>query len=108
MGEWVLSLPDGYLSESERTPYRVCVFRAERPAFREFYPIRLEEPLPVIGIPLRVGDTDATLDLQALINRVYEQGRYYRLIDYSQAPVPPLTDEEAQWVDTILREKGLR
>ncbi len=107
-GEWVLSLPDGYLPEQERTPYRVCVFRAERPTLREYYPIRLEEPLPIIGIPLRAGEGDVMLDLQAVLNQVYEQGRYYQLVDYTAEPVPPLTTEEAQWVDQILREKGLR
>jgi hypothetical protein len=107
-GEWVLSLPDGYLPEQTRTPYRVCVFRAERPLFREFYPIRLQDPLPVIGIPLRAGEADVELDLQALINQVYEQGRYYLLIDYTQPPPPPLSDEEAQWVESWLRERGLR
>lgn len=107
-GEWILSLPDGYISAKYRTPYRVCVFRAERPGAREFYPIHLEEPLPAVSIPLRAGEADVVLELQPLINRAYEQGRYHRLIDYIQAPPAPLTDAQRQWIDQILREKGLR
>lgn len=107
-GEWILSLPDGYIPAKYRTPYRVCVFRAERPGAREFYPIPLEEPLPAISVPLRAGEPDVVLDLQPLIDRAYEQGRYHRLIDYTQDPPPPLTDAQRQWIDQLLREKGLR
>ncbi|MCS7209647.1 MAG: DUF4058 family protein [Fimbriimonadales bacterium] len=107
-GEWVLSLPDGYLHEPERTPYRVCVFRAERPTFREYYPIGLREPLPTIRVPLRPTDADAPMDLQALLNKVYLQGRYHLLIDYQQDPVPALSADDSQWVDTLLRKQGLR
>lgn len=107
-GEWVLSIPQAYLHEPDRTPYRVCVFRAERPTFREFYPIDFREPLPAINIPLRPTDADVALDLQALIDKVYEQGRYHLLIDYSKDPVPALSEAETQWVDAVLKEKGLR
>ncbi|MCS7300831.1 MAG: DUF4058 family protein, partial [Fimbriimonadales bacterium] len=107
-GEWVLSVPETYLHAPERTPYRVCVFRAERPTFREYYPIALRDPLPIINIPLRPTDADAPLDLQALVDRVYEQGRYHLLIDYRQLPKPALSEADAEWVDAVLKEKGLR
>ncbi|MCX7924330.1 MAG: DUF4058 family protein, partial [Fimbriimonadales bacterium] len=107
-GEWVLSVPETYLHAPERTPYRVCVFRAERPTFREYYPIALREPLPIINIPLRPTDADAPLDLQALVDKVYEQGRYHLLIDYRQPPKPALSEADAEWVDAVLKEKGLR
>lgn len=107
-GEWVLSVPETYLHAPDRTPYRVCVFRAERPTFREFYPIALREPLPTIQIPLRPTDADVPLDLQALLNKVYEQGRYHLLIDYRQPPKPAPPENDLAWVETILKEQGLR
>lgn len=107
-GEWVLSLPQGYLSEDVRGDYHVCVFRATQPDKREIYPIMLDEPLLAISIPLRAGEADVVLELQPLINRAYEQGRYHRLIDYTHDPPPPLTDAQRQWIDQLLREKGLR
>lgn len=107
-GEWVLSVPETYLHAPDRTPYRVCVFRAERPTFREFYPIELREPLPSVNIPLRPTDADAPLDLQALLDKVYEQGRYHLLIDYRQPPKPALSGDDLAWVEAILQEQGIR
>lgn len=107
-GEWVLSVPETYLHAPERTPYRVCVFRAERPTFREFYPIGLREPLPTIQIPLRPTDADVPMDLQALLNKVYEQGRYHMLIDYLQPPKPALPEDDLAWVETVLKQQGLK
>ncbi len=50
--------------------YSVVVSRAERRPEAGFWPIRLPEPLPVIPVPLRSPDRDATLDLQGLLHRV--------------------------------------
>jgi hypothetical protein len=53
-------------------------------------------------------DPDVPLDLNSVVASVYERGAYDRIIDYRQPPPPPLTDEEAQWIDRWLRQKGLR
>jgi hypothetical protein len=64
--------------------------------------------LPVIPIPLRAGDPDAQLDLQALVDQSYERAGYDLEIDYTQDPIPPLDAEMAGWADQLLRSKGLR
>jgi hypothetical protein len=87
--------------------YGVCVFRAGRPTEREVYPIRLRERLPAIRVPLRPTDADAVLDIQPLIDQCHERGRYH-LLNYRIDLDPPLSPEEAAWVDQILRERGLR
>lgn len=72
------------------------------------WPIQLTQALPKIAIPLAVGDTDITLDLQAVLNAVYERSRYGSVINYQREPVPPLPPHYVQWADALLREKGLR
>jgi hypothetical protein len=47
------------------------------------------------------------LDLTAVFNRCYDVGSYDLLIDYSQPPVVQLCDEEADWLNDLLHEKGL-
>ena len=80
-----------------------------RPSFkREMFRITLRERLPAIPIPLREGDADACLDLQALLDLAYEKADYGFDIDYRKDPVPPLQGDDAAWADALLREKGLR
>ncbi len=68
-------------------------------------PLRL--PLPNIRIPLRPSDADVVLRLQPLIDACYRDGRYQR-INYRVEPVPRFGDEDARWIDQLLREKSLR
>jgi hypothetical protein len=72
------------------------------------YPLRLPRRLPAIPIPLKAGDADARLDLQALIEQTYDRAGYDLEIDYKQEPIPPLDAEMAAWSDQLLRSKGLR
>jgi hypothetical protein len=89
-----------------RASYAVCVFRAAK-ADREVYPIGLRDRLPVIRVPLRRSDADVLLDLQPLVDQCHERGRYHRL-DYRRELIPPLSREDAQWLDELLRQHGLR
>ncbi len=65
------------------------------------WPIGLRDPLPTIPIPLGRGDTPARLDLQALLHRVYDRGRYADSITEA-APEPSLTFEDAAWAQAVL------
>jgi hypothetical protein len=87
--------------------YGICVFRAARSMAYEVYPIRLRDRLPAIRVPLRPTDSDVVVDLQPLINRCHERGRYH-LLNYRLELDPPLSSEEAVWVDEILRAHALR
>lgn len=90
---------------SRRTTYQVCVRRGWRSRVLEVYPVPLPQPLPTIPIPLRETDPDARLDLQALIDQCYRNGRYDRL-DYMKSPDPPLDPDDAAWADEVLRAEG--
>ncbi len=72
------------------------------------YPLRLPRRLRPIPIPLKKGDPDARLDLQALIEQTYDRAGYDLEIDYKQEPEPPLSADMAAWADQLLRSKGLR
>jgi hypothetical protein len=92
-----------------RCEYRVYVSDAsKRPAGGLLWPIRLRQRLPVVRIPLKPEDPPVPLDLQAVLNTVYDRGAYHLAIDYRSEPVPPLSPEWSAWADHHLREKGLR
>jgi hypothetical protein len=107
-GRHTAAFPLEKVRANRRTPYLVCVRRATRPGKAEVYLISLEDRLPVIQVPLRPQDADVRLDLQPLLDQVYQRGRYDGDIDYTQDPQPPLSKQGAAWVAELLRQKGLR
>lgn len=69
----------------------------------ELFPIRLEDPLPCVPVPLREGEAEVPLDLQYAFNLVYEGGPYARgAVDYGAPPDPPLRPELAGWAADCL------
>jgi hypothetical protein len=72
------------------------------------WPIRLQQRLPVIAIPLKNGDPDTELDLQPLLANLYERGAYDLKLDYARDPVPPLPPSLARWANKLLKQKKLR
>ena len=88
--------------------YRVHLSRVERRPKGTLWPIRLDQRLPVIPIPLRGGDPDAELDLQTVLNTAYDRAAYDLELDYRAEPKPPFAPEQKIWADCLLREKGLR
>jgi hypothetical protein len=86
-------MPDEYRPDC---CYSILVSRAEGRPEAELWPVGLRDRLPVIPIPLRAPHQDATLDLQALLHRVYDEAGYEYDI-YGGPPQPPLNPEDESW-----------
>ena len=87
-----------YLVGVHRFPFRQHI---------EVYMVALSRPLPLIRIPLKAPDPDVPLDLQAVLNRCYDNGGYTDFLDYRRPPPVPLSPEEQFWMEAVLREKGV-
>jgi hypothetical protein len=81
--------------------YYALVCRARERPRAAFWPVDIREPLPTIPVPLREGEPEPTLDLQALVHRIYDAGRY-RLFIYASDPEPPLPAKDAVWAAQLL------
>ncbi len=81
--------------------YCVVVSRAERRPRAGAWPLRLRDRLPVIPVPLRQGDADARLDLQEVLNRVYDAAGYQYYV-YDDEPTPALSAEDAAWAQQFV------
>ena len=67
------------------------------------WPIRLQELLPVVAVPLRPPDADVPLDLNGILAAIYDEAGYDLTIDYSTPPPAPSLDEEsAMWLEQQL------
>jgi hypothetical protein len=96
------------IEESGPFDYHVCIHCFDH--FEDYlvYPIRLDERLPEIAIPLLPGDSPVLVDLQAIFDRAYAIGPYRRRSQlYEGIPTPPLSAEQAEWASRLLGEKGL-
>ena len=60
--------------------YHVSVHCFDDPETFFVYPIRLEDRLPPVAIPLLPGDSPVTVDLQSVFDRCYDAGPYAREI----------------------------
>jgi hypothetical protein len=87
-------------------PYFVIVSRAERRPIVEVWPIQLHMRLPIVPVPLLVGDPDVLLDLQAALNSVYDSLNYDLSVDYTRPPDVPLEGTAEAWAADHLRAAG--
>lgn len=74
------------------------------PPHASLWPLTLRDPLPTIPIPLRPGEPEPTLDLQAVLNRIYDAAGYQMFL-YSSDPEPPPCPD-AVWAAQILHPTG--
>jgi hypothetical protein len=107
-GNRVLSAPFELIPDGHRTPYAACVRRGWSPRIFEYYRLPLRNRLPAIAIPLRQTDADLPVDLQSVLDECCEEGRYVDDIDYRDEPDPPLSPDDAQWADKLLRAQAFR
>jgi hypothetical protein len=107
-GLWTVAVPRGLLSPDLGNDSVTCVRRSWMPLRYEVYRMPLRDRLPAIRVPLRGGDADVVLDLQALLDRSYRSAGYGRTINYRSDPIPPLDADDAAWADALLRDAGRR
>ncbi len=70
---------------------------------------KLQEPLPTIPIPLKPDHAAILLNLQAVLDGIYDRGRYHARIDYTQPPpTPALTPDAQTWLEAVLKQAGYR
>ena len=80
-----------------------------RPADRPkvgVWPVGLRDRLPVVPIPLRPGEPEPTVDLQAVLDAVYD-GAGYAFDIYREPPKPPLSAADAAWAREVLAAAGV-
>ena len=87
------------------SPYTVLVARAKKFELCQVWPIHLQRHLPSVPIPLAKPDPDILLDLQPMIDAIYQRSRYELSIDYSKPLSPPLQPAEELWLEKQLQIK---
>ncbi len=86
--------------------YYALVCRAQRRYTVSVYTWPLEHCLPIIPIPLDIGDQEISLDIQTAFDSVFDRAGYDYSLDYSHRVVPPINDSQQQWIATKLNRKS--
>ena len=100
--------PMDILDNHIQSDYSILVSRYEKRPKADLYAFNLKETIPTFALPLREGDKEPMVNLQELINGIYDRASYDLVIDYSQEAVPELSEEDKIWVDEVLKEQKLR
>ena len=82
--------------------YVIAVSREPIRPTADWWLVKLEDRLPEIPIPLSKGDADVMLELQAVLDTVYDRSDYGRRLQYDQPPEPPLTPAQAAWANELI------
>ena len=101
--------PMPILTPTPSSHYRILIADARRTEHvANLYPFGIRQAIPNVIMPLAEGDEGVAMDLQAVINSVYQAGSFDLDIDYERDPDPPLSDADRVWLDQFLRGQGLR
>jgi hypothetical protein len=90
------------MQDAGTSDYRVLVSRVEQRPIAELYPFNLRDRLPCFGLPLRSGDESVPIDLNVLMQMVYESAALDLAIDYGQQPTPGLSQDDFDWVQKMV------
>lgn len=93
------------LNNDIQTNYRVLVSREDHRPRADLYAFNLRQPIPSFPLPLRPEDVEPVVDLQELLNEVYDRAGYDYGIDYTTEPVPPLSEKDSVWASALLEQR---
>jgi len=108
-GQFTLGIPAELVQQAGAYDYLVAITRGHDRRQRSFfYPRFVRQRLPRVALPLRGGDAEVPLDLQALLDRAYEAGDYADQLDYSRPCVSRLRPDDEVWAQERIREWQVR
>ena len=94
--------------EEIKSDYRILISRSDRRPRAYLYAFSVRDAIPSFSLPLQSGESEPLVELQNLLNGVYERAGYDLRLDYTQEPVPKLKPEDAIWAAELLRSLSLR
>ncbi|MDF0555877.1 DUF4058 family protein [Kamptonema sp. UHCC 0994] len=89
------------MDASIRSDYRILVSRANLRPEAELYPFNVRESIPQFLFPLQPPEREPVVNLSEILGQVYQEAALDLAIDYSQQPVPPLSESDYQWVRSL-------
>ncbi|MCW5316878.1 DUF4058 family protein [Nostoc sp. KVJ3] len=99
--------PMPILDNQIKSDYRILVSRSQSRPQAELYLFNLQAQIPTFLLPLRKGDTEPLINLQGVIQDLFDRAGFDLAIDYTQEPVPSLGEADAVWANLLLQQQRL-
>jgi hypothetical protein len=90
-----------------KSDYRLLVSRGAHRPRAVLLAFMLRQPIPTFTLPLLPGDAEPEVTLNALLHDLYRRARFDLRLDYTQPPVPPLTEADKGWAQELITASGL-
>jgi hypothetical protein len=88
--------------EAIHSDYRILVSRANLRPEAELYPFNMQESIPQFLLPLQSPDQEPIVNLSEVLRQVYQEAALDLAIDYSVQPIPPLSESDFQWIQSLM------
>jgi hypothetical protein len=86
--------------------YRILTSRSQLRPKADLYGFNLRDLMPCFSLPLRNQELEPTIDLHSLLDIVYDRAGYEFAIDYTKNSVPPLSEEDRSWGNSLSIANG--
>lgn len=96
--------PMEMLNAPPKSDYRILISRSQHRPQAQLYSFDVQQPIPLLPLPLAPNDDEPILNLHQLLEEIYEQAGFDLTIDYTQPPIPALTQENWAWVQTLVSQ----
>jgi hypothetical protein len=87
-----------------QSDYRIVVSQSDLRPSAQLYAFSVRQEIPSFPVPLKTGEEEPILNLQAVLDNIYERGRYHLAIDYAKPAQPPLAEEDKDWANGLITD----
>jgi hypothetical protein len=95
--------PMPLIGQPVQSDYRILVSWGWQRPRAQLYPFNLRDSIPLFSLPLLPEDDTPEVDLGAILHALYDRARFDLRLDYTQPPVPPLSEEDAAWAKGLAK-----
>lgn len=95
--------PMSVIGRPVQSDYRVLISRGSQRPRAQLITFNLRQSIPAFSLPLLPGDEEPLVNLGAILHALYERARFDLRLDYTQPPVPPLSEEDTAWVRELIQ-----
>ena len=87
--------------------YRILVSRGTQRLRAALIAFTLRQPIPSFTLPLLPGDAEPEIVLNRIFHDLYQRARFDLRLDYTQPPIPPLSEADTVWAQELMQASGL-